>query len=273
MLGVGLIAVFAAFVLYVVVLIVQVFWSTFSYFFGNKINTSWLIKPLNPAYKGVIKNKCYFYQKLGYRQRKTFEKRLQKFIDGKHFEAKGGLGEVTPEMRALIGATAIQITFGLPTIYLDHFTRIYIYREPYYSKITGHYHKGEANSTGILVLTWDNFEKGYLDPHDGKNLGLHEMAHALKIEDYTPNIEFNFLDQTLIGQFTSETRQESIRINNGEPSFFRSYAATNDHEFFAVVVENFFERPLEFKAAHLKLFQLTCQLLNQDPSDSKSYFG
>ncbi|WP_258103027.1 zinc-dependent peptidase [Marinoscillum sp. MHG1-6] len=268
---IALVFVLAGIIIFALVNFLQVFWSIFDYFLGDRRNTNWLIKPLRSEYKDIIQNKFSFYQQLGFRQRKTFEKRLQKFIDQKNFEPKGELKEVTPEMKALIGASAIQVTFGLPTIYLEHFTDIYIYPEPYFSNITGHYHKGEANSTGILVLTWDNFVKGYLDPNDGRNLGLHEMAHALKIEDYTRNSEFSFLDSKLISGFTRETRLEAIRINDGEPSIFRAYAATNDHEFFAVVIENFFERPEEFKVSNLRLYQLTCQLLNQDPLDYRAY--
>lgn len=57
-------------------------------------------------------------------------------------------------------------------------------------------------------------------------------------------------------------------IDAGEASFFRDYAATNDHEFFAVAVENFFERPHEFHNHHPKLFGLMEEMLNQRPLQS-----
>ena len=40
----------------------------------------------------------------------------------------------------------------------------------------------------------------------------------------------------------------------------------NEHEFFAVAVENFFERPQEFKNAIPELYSILSKLLNQDPS-------
>ena len=43
-------------------------------------------------------------------------------------------------------------------------------------------------------------------------------------------------------------------IVNGEASFFEQYAAANDHEFFAVAIENFFERPLEFNDFHSPMY-------------------
>jgi len=40
----------------------------------------------------------------------------------------------------------------------------------------------------------------------------------------------------------------------------------NEHEFFGVAVENFFERPQEFKNAIPDLYAILSKLLNQDSS-------
>lgn len=117
---------------------------------------------------------------------------------------------------------------------------------------------------GAIVLSWKDFLEGYRVGDDGVNLGLHEMAHALKVEDMISNSEYDFLDGHTLRRFIGYTRKESAKILSGEPSFFRSYAATNDHEFFAVVMENFFERPKLFKELHRELYYLTSRLLNQD---------
>ncbi len=262
MIGLLIVGGIAGFVLYLFYEVMKV---TFLYFFGDEVNRHYLFKKLKPAYKTAISRDFSYYKKLNRENREIFERRLQKFIDMKEFVPKGGLKEVTDDMKALIGASAIQITFGLPSIYLEHFDQILVYPDTYLSTITDHYHKGEVNSVGIIVLSWSNFVKGYLDDSDGRNLALHEMSHALKIEDYTSDEAYNFFDQEIMLQFIKETRLEAQRILNGEPSFFREYAASNDHEFFAVVIENFFERPQEFKKEHFGLYKLTTQLLNQDP--------
>jgi MtfA peptidase len=152
----------------------------------------------------------------------------------------------------------------LPGIYFEHFYRILVYPDDYYSTITHRYHKGEVNTKGLIVLSWRNLLKGYQDDSDGRNLGLHEMAHALKIVDAIKTEEYNFMDQEIYHQFLGHSRMEMQRIINGEESFFRDYAAANDYEFFAVAVENFFERPQEFKNHHSRLFDLLSQLLNQN---------
>ena len=69
------------------------------------------------------------------------------------------------------------------------------------------------------------------------------MAHALKIENAIKNKEFGFLDQSALMNFIGEGRWEIHRMRNGESDFFRKYATMNDHEFFAVAMEYFFEQP------------------------------
>jgi hypothetical protein len=94
---------------------------------------------------------------------------------------------------------------------------------------------------------------------------IDEMAHALKLTDSHTGEDRDFLDRTDLIRFTAIARDEMNLITLGEPSFFRSYAATNDEEFFAVAVENFFERPEEFRFAHADLYDSMVTLLGQNP--------
>ena len=89
-------------------------------------------------------------------------------------------------MIALLSATAIQVTFGFPRVYLSHFDKIYMFNDAYQSA-SGNYHYDEVNHQGSIILSWNNFVSGLSKVDDGLNLGLHEMAHALKIENSIQN--------------------------------------------------------------------------------------
>jgi Mlc titration factor MtfA (ptsG expression regulator) len=193
---------------------------------------------------------------------------VQKFIDIKEFIPRGGLRLVTPEMKAMIAGSAIQITFGYPNIYFRHFWRILVYPDNYYSTITHHYHKGEVNRRGIIVLSWHSFKGGFSNPTDGINLGFHEMAHALRLINIVANEEYDFYDQDIMNEFEREAKLETIKIINSpsETSLFRNYSTTNIDEFFSVAVECFFEKSAEFKEYNLKLYQLLTKILNIDPA-------
>jgi MtfA peptidase len=192
-----------------------------------------------------------------------FERRVQKFVDMKTFEGREEL-EVTTEMEALVAAAAIQITFGHPSIYFARFKRIILYPDNYFSPVAGNYHKGEVHTGGVIVLSWKNLADGYLNDHDGRNLGLHEMAHALRISDYTPGkTESDFLDRDALMRYRKLAHFEMEKIANGESDLFRQYASVNEHEFFAIAVENFFERPEEFLNYNADLMRVMETLLNQ----------
>lgn len=216
------------------------------------------------AQLAIIKNNCAFYNQLNTKQQKSFIKRVKRFIYLKEFIPRGGLEKVTEEMKLLIACCAIQMTFGFPKIYFEHFTRILIYPDNYYSTITRKFHQGEVNTKGIIVLSWSNFQYGFLDKTDGINLGFHELAHAIHFENLIFNNEYNFFSKSLLNQFWKIANQEINSINSGKSSLLRPYAANNLPEFFAVVVENFFERPSQLHLYNRELYLLTAKILNQE---------
>ncbi len=220
------------------------------------------IFPTPPLFKEILQRYFLHYRNLSEVDKRKFEQRVTTFIYGKEFVARGYDG-VSNEMRVLVAASAVQLTFGLPNIYLRHFRRILIYPDNYYSNITKRYHKGEVNPAfRIIVLSWKNFVEGYLDATNAINLGLHEMAHALRLENIIRNDEYQFFDPELLEQFDAWAHKV---CGENEVLFFRAYACTTTHEFFSVAVENFFERPVEFKQTLPELYSILSRLLRQDP--------
>lgn len=219
---------------------------------------------IQEKYRIPLEKYFRYYHTLNPVEKKLFEKRVQKFINLKAFIPRG-MPEVTSEMKALIAASAIQLMSGFPKIYFAHFKRILVYPDSYYSEISMRYHKGEVNMGGLIVLSWKYFVEGYIDHEDGRNLGLHEMAHALRLENAVQNEEYGFLDDEILKTWTDLCYREIAKMHNGKSDFFRSYAATNSQEFFAVAVENFFERAEDFYKWHPKMYNTLAQMLNQDP--------
>lgn len=235
------------------------------YFFGDRLHFLFLKKPLEQKYRLVVTEKFPYHRKLSEQQKLLFEKKMQRYIDQTEFVAGHDITHVSDEMVALISATAVQITFGFQRIYLKHFTRVFVYADVYQSRATGNWHQGEVNSKGAIVLSWRSFVDGIANETDGRNLGLHEMAHAIRVENAVTNKEYNFIDYDSLVKFTAEGRREMQKMDNGEASFFRGYGSTNDQEFFAVAVENFFERPAEFHGHSPTLYKLMSVMLRQDP--------
>jgi len=221
--------------------------------------------PLRRKYKTVLNKYFDYYKKLSPSNKKSFERKVQYFITAKTFVARN-IPEVTDEMKALIAASAVQLTFGYRRVILSHFTKILVYPDDYYSTINKKYHKGEVNPAfGIIVLSWKSFVEGYINTDDSRNLGLHEMAHALRIENRIRNEDYNFFDPYLLDKWKELSASEREKMENGSSTFLRDYAMTDREEFFAAAVEHFFENPKKFNHERPELYQTLSGLLRQDP--------
>ncbi|HVN59176.1 MAG TPA: zinc-dependent peptidase [Bacteroidales bacterium] len=226
------------------------------------------LRNLEKKYRPFLSRNFPFYNSLDQKEKGKFERRVQKFIDIKQFIPRGGLKEITAEMKAMIAACAVQMTYGYPDVYFRHFWRILIYPDNYYSSITHKYHKGEVNVRGLIVLSWNSFLDGFRYPNDGQNLGYHEMAHALRLINIVENEEYDFWDRGIMKKFEGEAKNETLKILNSKKgtSFFREYCLTNLDEFFAVAVENFFERPAALKEYNPVIYELLTKILKTDPA-------
>lgn len=215
-------------------------------------------------YKQHLVKYFKYYHYLDDDQQSEFERRVHYFIKKKEFIGRGKFGEVDDNIKALVAATAAQITFGFERMHFRHFKKILIYPDSYYSTIRKQYHNGEVHASGIIVLSARHFLRGIIKHDDGRNLGLHELAHALYIENKIDNLEYNFLDKGLLAKFAESGKEEMRRIKKGENPIYREYAVTNLFEFFAISIELFFEKPEELMDYNPKIYFILSELLNQD---------
>lgn len=223
------------------------------------------VLPVPPKLKAILQKYFRYYQQLSAQNKSKFERKVMDFVMSKRFIPRN-VDEVTIEAKVLIAASAVQLTFGLPRVYLQHFNKILVYPDDYYSSITKRFHKGEVNPRfGIIVLSWQSFVDGYITPNESVNLGLHEMAHALRLENIIRTEEYSFFDEEVLNQFDRMAKHFCENVVDWTTSFLRPYACTDEHEFFSVAVENFFERSHAFKAKLPDLYSMLSKLLNQDP--------
>lgn len=179
------------------------------------------------------------------------------------FESKDGL-VITLEMKVTVAAAFSQVAFGLKRYIPDYLHTVWMYPESFYIPEIGKELKGGITPNGFMAVSWKDLHEGFLNPNDGYNLGLHEVAHAFKIDAQQHQTEHDFFS-FYIQRWLKLTQEEYDRIRNGFPSSLREYAGSNPHEFFAVCVEHFFEVPEAFHRELPDIFNHLCVLLNQNP--------
>lgn len=208
-----------------------------------------------------------YFQRLTEEGKERFLQRLTAFLYDKYFVGMDGL-ILTDEMRIFVSASVAQLTFGLQYYTLPLFHTVRIYPKDFYSRLAEKHMKGGTTPSGIILLSWSDFLKGNADATDKINLGLHEMAHALLLEILHGSEPIGDLESRLI-QWERAGKTEMENMRAGRPGFLRAYAASNEHEFFAVAVEHFFEAPEEFKKRLSGIYHEMCGLLNQDPLNTR----
>jgi MtfA peptidase len=211
----------------------------------------------------ILQRRFNYYNGLTTADQAKFIRRLKNFIDDKTFTIHDKKG--FREMPVLISSCAIQLTFGLDKYLLPFFKNIHIYPAEFLGIYpTIRYLMG--NVTGDTInIGWKYFMEGIEDSTDGKNVGLHEMSHALYYQTFVveDNVDKDFkktFDQfTLVGdQVYSSNKEERIGL-------YSPYALNSFQEFWAESVELFFEKPAGMKSTYPELYSAMADLLEQDP--------
>lgn len=128
---------------------------------------------------------------------------------------------------------------------------------------------GESWQQGQVILSWQDVLDGAADPHDGRNVVIHEFAHQLDQEGKAAN-GAPFLPGAAARQRWASTLQAEFdalqqRLARGEPGLIDAYGATNPAEFFAVASEVFFEQPAALAAERPALFRELAGCYRTDP--------
>ncbi len=222
------------------------------------------LEPLTISEKKIILNNFPVYKKLSNRQKQKLEYRILRFRKDKQF-VFNGLIPRQEDMALLLSATATMLTLGLKNYRIPAIERIIIYPDQYFSLINRQDHIGEYNpGLKTLVVSAHHVKQGFKIPNDNKNLGVHEFAHALSFnaiiesssearyfKKYIAKINLLFDDKIFIQKLASS-------------DYFRAYGRTNEHEFFAVLAENYVETPEQFQKEFPELYLLMGKILKFD---------
>ncbi|RZL31962.1 MAG: hypothetical protein EOP35_20940, partial [Rubrivivax sp.] len=132
---------------------------------------------------------------------------------------------------------------------------------------------GESWSQGQVLLAWDEVRRGAATPGDGHNVVIHEFAHQLDQANGAangapalPTAEAYRRWSTVMQNEFDALRWRLARPDEFGPGLIDAYGATDPAEFFAVVSELFFERPIELAAGHPALYGELSGYYRLDPA-------
>ncbi|RSK41966.1 zinc-dependent peptidase [Mangrovimonas spongiae] len=220
-------------------------------------------KTITSKQEQILVSKSHFYKRLSPKKRQYFRHRLALFMNEKSFVGRQDM-EITEEVKVLISATAVMLTFGFRNFLIGMVDTILVYPAAFYSNTNNSLHKGEFNpKLKTVVLSWEDFVLGIDVSNDNLNLGVHEFAHAIhmnsiKYQDINGALFLKSFNELVTLLINNETLKQDLI----ESSYLRGYAYTNQYEFMAVVIEHFIETPSEFRSQFPQLYNKTKQMLN-----------
>lgn len=220
------------------------------------------VNPIPEEIQLLLAHRYPFYQNLPDYFKCFFNYRLYKLIKSFDFVAVEAPFNADLAAKALLLAQANRLTLGFKEYKYNAFTTIEIHPDIYYSEMTHHWHKGDTSANeGVIRLSTKHLNEGDRVSDDGVNLAIHEFAHAIMMELFVGNEREGFFDNYV--QYKNCVLQNIDICKN--KALLRSYAYTNDQEFFAVISEVFFEEPLLIKENVPELYKALCKLYNQQP--------
>lgn len=221
------------------------------------------------------------YSRLPEALRSRLRERIARFIATTRFEGCNGL-ELTETMVLTVAAQACLLVLNregdpypkLKTVYLypTTFSSVQTRQDEIGVVTEGLVHRlGESWEDGTVVLAWDSVAQGARNPRDARNVTLHEFSHQLDHEngetDGAPDLPDREAYRSWARVFTENYADFLKLLEGGKRGLLDPYGATAPAEFFAVVTETFFEKPLQLQKRYPELFDELRRFYGVDPQE------
>jgi Mlc titration factor MtfA (ptsG expression regulator) len=239
--------------------------------------------PFPRSWEALLAANVAHYRRLNELERKELRDLIQVFICEKNWEGCGGLA-LTDEIRVTIAAEACLMILALPHDLYRNVNTILIYPSTVVPPVRqmGVFEVvtsplvpanpilGEAFPSGPVILVWDYVKQTARHPETGHNVVYHEFAHKLDMFEGRPDGTPPLPDREHYREWAEICAREFLCLREesarGHSTFLDPYGATNEAEFFAVITEQFFDRPAGMETYHPDLYRILRGFYRQDPA-------
>lgn len=259
-----------------------------------------LAKPFPPEWLAILQRNVRHSHLLSDDERRRLRDDLRIFIDDKYWELggdwssytaateprhgagrNGEISSVSDEMKVTIAAQACLLTLNIPDHdYYKRVRTVLVYPTAFIAPTRrylpgGVVSEGGANSgqawfRGPVIISWADARAGGRGQTRGRNLVIHEFAHALDMTDGlingTPPLSNREQYKQWHDVMTAEYHRLVDAAARGEPTLLDQYGATDVGEFFAVATECFFQQGAYLQHYHPKLYSVLRDYFRQDPA-------
>lgn len=243
----------------------------------RRIRQTLLHSRLDDYERAIIWQTVPIYQRLPDELLTPLEGKINLFLNTVEFIGCDGF-EVTEEVTLSVAAQACLLVANKDMWY-QNLQTVLIYPGAFQSRTkerSGYIIReretvriGESWARGPVILSWQHTEQGAAKSHDGHNVVMHEFAHQLDdLSGYTdcaPILQRDHSQGEWNQAFYAAYTRLVSDVDAGRRTVIDPYGATAPEEFFAVVVELFFERPADLNKDEPQIYEQLSKFFKLDP--------
>jgi len=228
-----------------------------------------MAQPFPRVWEGILRSRVAFFNALDEEQKSRFRDLVKVFLD--ETRITGIRTEVDETTRVLVAASAIIPVFnfddweysrlGEVLIYPDSFDEDYQTDKDSQRDVLGMV--GVGHLSGVMILSKPALLAGFDIAGDKRNVGIHEFAHLVdradgSIDGIPPGVPAD-----VAGKWIEWVAKE-LANPPAKRSHIRPYAYTNEAEYFAVLMEYFFEAPGILQRKNPRVYTMLEKMIRQD---------
>ena len=235
--------------------------------------------PFPAEWARILEANVPAYRRLPADLRAQLHGHIHVLLAEKHFEGCNGL-EITDEVRVTIAGEAGLLLLNRETNYYPDLVTVLVYPSIFYADVEdadGHIvseykedRSGESWDLGVVILSWEDAVEHASTGRAGYNVVLHEFAHQLDMEngamDGVPRIADRHERDAWRAAFAAAYDRFERAAYSNRRTLVDPYGAGDPAEFFAVVTESFFERPLALSREYPDLYAALSRYYHVDPA-------
>ena len=229
-----------------------------------------IVKELPANVAGLLEENVPFYKDLDEAAKKQFVVRVKDFLQS--VTIRGVDVQADDLDKVLVAAGAIILIFSFPDWKYTNISEVLLYKGSFSREFSTE--DGERNVLGMvgdgamhreMVLSQPSLRASFANAKDGHNTVLHEFAHLIdKADGAVDGTPDYLLGRNYLQPWVDLVRRTIAQMKSTGKSDIDRYGATNEAEFFAVVTEYFFERPLSLQEHHPELFDLLTRMFHPE---------
>jgi Mlc titration factor MtfA (ptsG expression regulator) len=228
--------------------------------------------PFPAVWEGILRTRVAYYNALNEEQQRRFRQLVMVFLD--ETRITGIRTDVDETTRVLVAASAIIPVFnfdnweysrlGEVLIYPGSFDHNYQTDSDRQRDILGMV--GAGHLSGVMILSKPALLAGFDIGGDKRNVGIHEFAHLVdkadgSIDGIPPGVPAE-VARSWIQWVAKEMADPPKKRTHIDP-----YAYTNEAEYFAVLMEYFFEAPGVLQKKNPQVYEMLEKMMRQDTAE------